>query len=66
MLETDFTDEPACIYTDPGQFEQIMVNLVVNATEAMPRGGALRIAVEVETEPGEGTAFHVYLPEASG
>lgn len=34
----------AAIMMDPGQFGQILINLVTNASDAMPQGGTLRIS----------------------
>ena len=41
-------ETPLLVLIDPGQFEQVLVNLVINAREAMPQGGRLVIAAERE------------------
>ncbi|GJG85620.1 histidine kinase [Gemmatimonadetes bacterium T265] len=120
-LSVDLAPDAGAITADPGQVEQVLLNLVTNARDALPDGGAVAVEtahadgdlrltvrdtghgiapdvrphlfepffttkqegyglglatvygvvtgvggrVEVESAPGEGTAFHLYFPRTA-
>ena len=43
---TEYPESPWTILADPGQIEQVLSNLFINANQAMPDGGELHVRVE--------------------
>ncbi len=62
QLVTRLAPEPACVNIDPGQVDQILMNLAVNARDAMPAGGRLEIeTAKVELGPDR-ISSHIGVP----
>ncbi len=61
-LSTEFASFLPTIRIDPGQLEQVLMNLVVNGRDAMPAGGRLRIATSEVRVPASWRAQPLDLP----
>jgi two-component system NtrC family sensor kinase len=52
-IKVDVPDGPCSVRVDPGEFELAILNLAVNAKDAMPSGGTLSIRAKSVTLKGE-------------
>jgi len=68
-VEIDLPEEALTVSADPSQIEQVIMNLALNARDAMPEGGTLRISTRRErldeafcqTQPDARPGDHVTL-----
>ncbi|HET6406969.1 MAG TPA: ATP-binding protein, partial [Chthoniobacteraceae bacterium] len=49
-IHTDFSTDQLPLYVDPIEFRQVLVNLTLNAADAMPEGGNLYFATRLVAE----------------
>jgi CheY-like chemotaxis protein len=49
QIYTDYAQDPATVLADPSQIHQVLMNLCLNARDAMPDGGVMFIAIENQT-----------------
>jgi two-component system NtrC family sensor kinase len=55
-IKVEVPDTACAVHVDPGEFELAILNLAINAKDAMPHGGSLSIRARPVTLKGEATA----------
>ncbi len=62
-LEVTSATDPAPVLADPNQLENTLINLAVNARDAMPSGGTLRLDVHRVIDPEVGDAVMISVSD---
>jgi two-component system cell cycle sensor histidine kinase/response regulator CckA len=63
-LTTVPSETPIVVNVDPGRFEQVIMNLVVNARDAMPTGG--KLTIETGVVEFDSAYAHAHWPAVAG
>ena len=61
-LSVSLHEGATTVYADPHQLEQVILNLAVNARDAMPQGGKLLIETALRESDGNSTRLHAARP----
>ena len=56
------SSEPLTVHADPGQLQQVLLNLAINARDAMPEGGTLVLEANTAVLDGEEVNMQPPLP----
>ncbi|MEO7426155.1 MAG: ATP-binding protein, partial [Fibrobacteria bacterium] len=64
-LESSLDTKIGLVKVDPGQVEQVIMNLVVNAKDALPSGGRIQVSTSMETLTADSEALRPIDKELS-
>jgi two-component system sensor histidine kinase HydH len=65
-VEEQLGSTPAMVDADPQQLDQVFVNLLLNAVEAMPHGGSLHVAIDRSAARLDGMLRIVFRDTGTG
>ncbi|MGH7137621.1 MAG: ATP-binding protein, partial [Pirellulales bacterium] len=66
VIEEQLGLEPAEVDADPQQLDQVFINLLLNAVEAMTDGGTLHVAIDRQSGRAEGLLHIVFHDTGTG